>query len=85
MGFQINDPAVRRRLDSRAKPYYLRLSDELSIGYRKGKTVSRWVIRRKIDGRHCISTLERVLPDDNRPADGARKRRIAARHNDRAA
>lgn len=39
MGFQINDPAVRRRLDSRAKPYFLRLSDELSIGYRKGKTV----------------------------------------------
>lgn len=70
MGFQINDPAVRSRLDSRAKPYYLRLSDELSIGYRKGKTVSRWVIRRKIDGRHRISTLARVLPDDNGPADG---------------
>lgn len=34
MGFQINDPAVRSRLDSRAKPYYLRISDELSIGYR---------------------------------------------------
>ena len=70
MGFQINDPEVRSRLDSRAKPYYLRLSDALSIGYRKGKTVSRWVIRRKIDGRHRISTLEDVLPDDTRPADG---------------
>ncbi len=70
MGFQINDPEVRRRLDSRAKPYYLRLSDSLSIGYRKGKTVSRWVIRRKTGGRHHITTVAGVLPDDARPADG---------------
>lgn len=70
MGFQINDPAIRSRLDSRAKPYFLRLTDELSIGYRKGKTVSRWVIRRKIDGRHRLSTLAHVLPDDNEAADG---------------
>jgi len=70
MGFQINDPEVRSRLESRAKPYYLRLSDELSIGYRKGKTVTRWVIRRKTGGRHLITTLAGVLPDDARPADG---------------
>lgn len=42
MGFQVNGLQVSSRLDSHAKPCYLRLSNELSIGYRKGKMVSRW-------------------------------------------
>ena len=32
--------------------------------------MSRWVIRRKLDGRHQLSTLDGVVPDDTRSADG---------------
>ncbi len=51
MAFAIDDPGERRRLDVRAKPYFVRLRDGLHLGYRKGKIVSRWVERRVIDGR----------------------------------
>ena len=72
MAFAIDEPGKRRRLDVRAKPYFVRLSDGLHLGYRKGKIVSRWVVRRAIDGRYRTRTIRDVEPDDERRSDGIR-------------
>lgn len=72
MAFAIHDPVERRRLDVRAKPYFVRLCDGFHLGYRKGKLVSRWVERRSIDGRYRTRTIRNVEPDDERRSDGIR-------------
>ena len=70
MPFAIHDPALRAELDIRPKPYFIRIADGLHLGYRKGKSVSRWVIRRNQDGRYQMSTVDGVQPDDRFGADG---------------
>ena len=70
MTFNIDHPDRRARLEPRAKPYFVRIADGLHLGYRKGKSVSRWVIRTNIDGHYRMRTIARVEPDDRRPADG---------------
>jgi hypothetical protein len=70
MPFPIEDRIARQRLESRAKPYFTRLSADISIGYRRGKTLSRWVVQRRHNGRAVLNTLAGVVPDDQLPADG---------------
>jgi hypothetical protein len=72
MSFPIHDRDRRRTLEPRAKPYFARLSDGIHIGYRKGKSVSRWVVRRYDGKRYRMRTLPAVHPDDNEAADGRR-------------
>ena len=72
MPFQIHDPERRARLDTRAKPYFVRIADGLHLGYRKGQSVSRWVVRRMADGRYRTETVEGVEADDRAAADGVR-------------
>ena len=64
MSFPIHDRDRRRTLEPRAKPYFARLSDGIHIGYRKGKSVSRWVVRRYDGKRYRMRTLPAVHPDD---------------------
>lgn len=68
--FPIHDRIARQRLESRAKPYFTRLSPELSVGYRRGKTLSRWVVQRQRNGKAVLHTLPDIVPDDRLPADG---------------
>lgn len=72
MPFPIHDRIARQRLESRAKPYFTRLSPEISIGYRRGKTLSRWVVQRRRNGKPVLHTLPDIVPDDRLPADGRR-------------
>ncbi len=72
MPFPIHDRTARLRLESRAKPYFMRLSTDISLGYRRGKTLSRWVIQRRNQGRSVMHTLDDVIPDDRLPTDGLR-------------
>lgn len=73
MPFAIHDRALRQRLEVRSKPYFARLCDGVCIGYRKGKSVSRWVVRRRrSDGSYQLCSLVGVIPDDHLAADGSR-------------
>ena len=72
MAFAIHDPAKREGLEVRAKPYFVRVSNGLHLGYRKGKIVSRWVVRRLVDGRYRTRTIRDVEPDDTFRPDGLR-------------
>jgi hypothetical protein len=70
--FPIHDRQVRARLEVRTKPYYVRIASGLHLGYRRGKVVSRWVVRTLRDGRYETRTMVDVEPDDCLPADGGR-------------
>ena len=71
MPFPIHSRTARRRLEVRAKPYFARISDEVSIGYRKGKTVSRWVVRRYLGAsRYRTKTVTGIQTDDDFASDG---------------
>ena len=72
MPFLIHEPERRAQLEIRSKPYFVRLADGLHLGYRKGKSVSRWVVRRSRDGRYLTRTLDGAEPDDRAPPDGVR-------------
>lgn len=72
MSFPIHDPERRRRLDVRPKPYFARLADGVHVGYRKGKCVSRWVIRRYDGTAYAMETIPNVEPDDDVEADDKR-------------
>ncbi len=70
MAFAIHDPALRAALEIRQKPYFVRIADGLHLGYRKGKSVSRWVVRRSRNGTYQMRTVAGVQPDDHFPPDG---------------
>ncbi len=70
MAFAIHDPDLRSQLEIRAKPYFVRIADGLHLGYRKGKSVSRWVVRRSHHGRYQMRTVAGVQPDDRFAPDG---------------
>lgn len=72
MSFPIHERDQRRTLEPRAKPYFARLTDGIHIGYRKGKSVSRWVVRRYDGKAYRMKTIPAVYPDDSDVADGHR-------------
>lgn len=70
MAFAIHEREKRARLEARAKPYFVRLTNQLHLGYRKGKSVSRWVVRTRHDGRYRTQTIKDAEPDDRLAPDG---------------
>ncbi len=70
--FPIKPPEQRSVLDPRDKPYFARITDELHIGYKKGKSISRWVVRRRVGNGYKSRTFSNVVPDDSTPADGSK-------------
>jgi len=68
--FPIHERKLRAQLDVRAKPYFVRVVDGVHLGYRKGKSVSRWVVRHSVAGGYRTRTFDRIEPDDRAPADG---------------
>ncbi len=69
MPLSLKTPAERKRLDVRDKPYFVRLSDSLHLGYKKGKSVSRWIVRWRVRSGYLSRTIKGVVPDDDIPAD----------------
>ena len=58
----------RRDLLVRGKPYYLKIARGLHLGYRKGKTGGRWVLRAYVDGAYIVDAF--ATADDSHDADG---------------
>lgn len=65
----LDSRAAREKLPAQAKPYYRSLGPGLHIGYRKGKTVGRWVVRLYKGGQdYTVETIAHA--DDKLDANG---------------
>jgi integrase len=65
----IETRAARAKLRSRGKPYYRAIGQGLHVGYRKGGTVGKWVVRRYVgDRNYVVETI--ATADDIADADG---------------
>lgn len=70
MAFAIHERELRDRLYIRAKPYFVRIGDGIHLGYRRGKSVSRWVVRWRRNGGYRTRTMRGVETDDHLAPDG---------------
>jgi len=62
--------AARSKLQARGKPYYRAIGQGIHLGYRKGKTEGKWVLRRYVgDQDYKVETI--AVADDLIDADGA--------------
>lgn len=62
---------ARSRLKVSGRPYYRAIDTGLHLGYRKGKTGGKWVVRRYIGSQsYEVETLD-AIPDDVLDGDGA--------------
>jgi integrase len=60
--------AARSRLKPAAKPHYRAIDEGLHVGYRKGRTSGKWVMRRYMGGTYKVETI--ATADDTLDADG---------------
>ena len=70
MPISLTTPDARDRLDVRDRPYFVRISDTLHIGYKKGKSINRWIVRWRVASGYVSRTLRGVVPDDAMAANG---------------
>jgi len=55
---KLDSRAARRKLKVSGKPYFKQIDPELHLGYRKGKTGGKWVVRYYIgDRKYKIETI----------------------------
>src|ERR1700730_10741217 len=67
---KLDSPAARAKLKSPGKPYWRAIDSGLHLGYRKGLSGGKWVIRRYLgDEKYAVETI--AAADDHSPADGA--------------
>ena len=65
--------AARTKLKAQGKPYYKSVGQGIHVGYRKGKRVGKWVVRRYIPGPPATYTVATIADaDDFADADGSR-------------
>ncbi len=66
---KLDSRSARQKLKPSGKPYYCPLGDKLHLGYRKGKSGGRWVMRRYLgDEKYALETIGEA--DDLADADG---------------
>ncbi len=68
--FPLRTPEERATLDPRDKPYFVRVTDSVHLGYRKGKSVRRWIVRWRASAGYMSHTFRGAIPDDEIPANG---------------
>ncbi len=68
--YSIENAEQRKKLDASPTPYFKPITDDIHIGYRKGVTGSKWVVRTRVANRYQARTLQDAVPDDTLPADG---------------
>lgn len=71
MTFNLQTRELRKRLEIREKPYYVRITSSLHLGYRKSKSISRWLVRRRTTSGYRTQVLRGVVPDDRVEANGS--------------
>lgn len=66
---KLDSRAAREKLKVAPRPYYRALDGGLHLGYRKGKTARKWVLRRYVGGEeYAVETI--ATADDFQDADG---------------
>jgi hypothetical protein len=65
MLFDLQTRDARKRLEVRDKP------SSLHLGYRKGKSITRWIVRWRTTTGYRTQVLEDVVPDDRVRANGS--------------
>lgn len=66
---KLDSPAARERLKVRGKPYYRAIDTGLHLGYRRGKTGGKWVVRIYVGAeKYEVATIGSA--DDRQAADG---------------
>ena len=64
----LDSRTARAKLKVSGKPHYRALDEGLHIGYRKGKTSGKWVVRYYLDdGKYEVETLDGVADDKADP------------------
>jgi hypothetical protein len=71
MTFDLKTREMRKRLTIRDKPYYVRITAALHLGYRKSKSINRWLIRTRTASGYRTQVIRDVVPDDRLKANGA--------------
>ncbi len=67
---KLDSPTARAKLAPSGKPYYRSIGRALHLGYRKGKTGGKWVMRRYLgDEKYEVETI--ASADDFSNADGS--------------
>jgi len=67
---RLESRTARAGLKAAGKPYYRAIDEGLHLGYRKGKTGGKWVVRRYLGGEaYAVETIGTA--DDTIDADGA--------------
>lgn len=65
---KLGSRAARTTLKVSGKPYFRAIEEGLHVGYRKGKTSGKWVMRTYHDGSYVVDTIGTA--DDTIDADG---------------
>ena len=66
---QLESRAARGKLKANGKPYYKAIGEGLHLGYRKGRTEGKWVVRRYLGHQdYKVETI--ACADDLLDADG---------------
>jgi hypothetical protein len=65
---KLESPAARAKLAASGKPYWRAIDTGLHLGYRKGLTGGKWVIRYLGNERYAVETI--ASADDHSQADG---------------
>jgi hypothetical protein len=68
--FSIGTPSDRARLEPREKPYFVRVTDAVHLGYKKGKSVCRWIVRLRRRNGYVSHAIRGAVPDDEVTANG---------------
>ena len=68
--FSIGTPRDRAQLEARDKPYFVRVTDAIHLGYKKGKSVCRWIVRMRKRNGYVSHAIRGAVPDDDVPANG---------------
>ena len=63
----ITTSASRNKLAARPKPYYRTIEPDLHLGFRKGKTGGRWVVRYYTgNGKYRVETFAKAVTSDTK-------------------
>jgi integrase len=67
---KLESRTARIALKASAKPYFRAIDEGLHVGYRKGKTAGKWVMRRHVGGAKVYEVETLGTADDTLDADG---------------
>jgi hypothetical protein len=69
--FNLQTREMRKSLEIREKPYYVQVTASIHLGYRKSKSITRWLVRKRTTSGYRTQILRDAVPDDRVSANGS--------------